>query len=532
MAKPNIAKLDLATLGAIPSGIWTLGFVSLLMDVSSEMIHALLPIYLVTVLGTSTLVVGIIEGIAEATASITKLFSGALSDWLGKRKLLAAIGYGLAAFTKPVFPLATGVSWLIAARFIDRVGKGIRGAPRDALVADISPVELRGASFGLRQALDTIGAFTGPLLAIVLMWLLANDIKAVFWFAVVPAFLSMFLIIFGVAEPERPVDLRPIRFPLRASEIRRLGSPYWFVIAIATMFTMARFSEAFLILRAQSVGLAIALVPAVLVVMNVFYALAAYPAGVLSDNGDRTKVLAIGVLLLVAADLILGQARFLEGAPDPFLGTGPRAGTVVSQVIEVRSIEDPGDALLGGELLHPFEQFRLAVIAAVRGVLPVGWIVELPGLDDPDHIPDLALFVFVMSKKGLLFLDGLFIQRMPDLPLDLDRDRLLHLLADHLPDFRRFSLECVVLFHVPAHPFQALAFRRISCRIVSILAMSFLIVLSLAKFSSWPSSCWKRSLNSWSLSSACLRISSSASISRISLVFIGVPYYLVTRTAS
>jgi MFS family permease len=313
MSKPINARLDLATLRAIPLGIWTLGFVSLLMDISSEMIHALLPVYLVTVLGTSTLTVGIIEGIAEAAASITKVFSGALSDWLGKRKLLAAIGYGLAAFTKPIFPLATGVGWLTAARFIDRIGKGIRGAPRDALVADISPSGLRGASFGLRQSLDTVGAFIGPLLAIVLMWLLADDIKAVFWFAVIPAFLAMFLIIYGVSEPDRPAELREVRFPLHAAEIKRLSAPYWIVVAIAVVFTLARFSEAFLILRAQSVGLAMALVPAVLVVMNVFYALAAYPAGVLSDNGGRTKVLVIGLVLLVAADLVLALTPGIIG---------------------------------------------------------------------------------------------------------------------------------------------------------------------------------------------------------------------------
>jgi MFS family permease len=241
------------------------------------------------------------------------VFSGALSDWLGKRKLLAAIGYGLAAFTKPIFPLATGVGWLIAARFIDRIGKGIRGAPRDALIADIAPTELRGASFGLRQSLDTVGAFIGPLLAIALMWLLANDIRAVFWFAVIPAFLAMFLIIFGVSEPDRPAEMRDVRFPLHANELKRLGSPYWCVVAIAGVFTLARFSEAFLILRAQSAGLAMALVPAVLVVMNVFYALAAYPAGVLSDNGNRTKVLMIGLLLLVTADLVLALAPGIIG---------------------------------------------------------------------------------------------------------------------------------------------------------------------------------------------------------------------------
>lgn len=313
MSKPISARLDRATLRAIPLGIWALGLVSLLMDISSEMILALLPVYLVTVLGTSTLTVGIIEGIAEATASITKVFSGALSDWLGKRKLLVAIGYGLAAFTKPIFPLASSVGWLVAARFIDRVGKGIRGAPRDALIADLSPPELRGASFGLRQSLDTVGAFVGPLLAIALMWLLTNDIRAVFWFAVIPAFLAMFLIIYGVSEPDRPREKREVRFPLRVAELKRLGPSYWSVVAIAAVFTLARFSEAFLILRAQSVGLAVTLVPAVLVVMNMFYALAAYPAGVVSDNGDRTHVLIGAVVLLLVADLMLALMPGITG---------------------------------------------------------------------------------------------------------------------------------------------------------------------------------------------------------------------------
>ena len=292
----------------IPGGIWALGFVSLLMDVSSEMIHALLPIYLVTVLGTSTLTVGIIEGIAEATAAITKIFSGALSDRLGKRKLLAAAGYSLAALTKPVFPLASSVGWLVAARFIDRIGKGIRGAPRDALIADLAPQRLRGASFGLRQSLDTVGAFLGPLLAILLMWLTANDYVAVFWFAVVPAFLSAALIIFVVKEPERPKELPAVKSPLSLRELGRLGRTFWLVVAVATVFTLARFSEAFLLLRAQSIGVPVALVPAVLVVMNVAYALAAYPAGILSDKIDRITVLTIGVALLIVADLTLGLA--------------------------------------------------------------------------------------------------------------------------------------------------------------------------------------------------------------------------------
>jgi MFS family permease len=297
----------------IPAGVWALGFVSMLMDVSSEMIHALLPVYLVTVLGTSMVTVGFIEGIAEATASITKIFSGALSDWLGKRKVLAVIGYGLAALTKPVFPLAPSVGWLVGARFLDRVGKGIRGAPRDALVADIAPAELRGASFGLRQSLDTTGAFLGPLLAIVLMWWTANHFTAVFWVAVIPAFLALALIIFAVHEPARSAELRTVRNPISLAEIKCLGAPYWWVVGIATVFTLARFSEAFLILRAQNVGVPIMLVPAVFVVMNVVYAIAAYPAGAASDRMSRTTLLIFGLALLIAADLALALLPSIAG---------------------------------------------------------------------------------------------------------------------------------------------------------------------------------------------------------------------------
>jgi MFS family permease len=305
--------MGIRTVLLIPRGIWALGFVSLLMDLSSEMIHALLPVYLITVLGTSALTVGIIEGIAEATASITKVFSGALSDRLGKRKFLAAFGYGLAAFTKPIFPLASSVGWLIAARFIDRIGKGIRGAPRDALVADISPTHLRGASFGLRQSLDTIGAFLGPLLAIALMWLTADHFSAVFWIAVIPAFLSLGLILVVVQEPERKEGLRRVRMPLSRSELGRLGATYWWVVAVAAVFTLARFSEAFLVLRAQSIGLPLMLVPVVLVIMNIAYAGSAYPVGALSDRMDRVTILILGLLLLLMADLVLAFVPGLIG---------------------------------------------------------------------------------------------------------------------------------------------------------------------------------------------------------------------------
>src|SRR5216683_5635554 len=289
----------------IPGSVWALGLVSLFMDLSSEMIHALLPLYLVTVLGASTLTVGFIEGVAEATASITKVFSGALSDYLGKRKLLAAIGYGLAAFTKPIFPLATTVSWVVAARFIDRIGKGIRGAPRDALVADLTPADLRGTAFGLRQSLDTAGAVLGPLMAIVFMAALANNFTAVFWIAVVPAFVSLAIIVFGVCEPERPPDTRAVRAPFSRSELARLDAAYWVLVGVSAIFTLARFSEAFLLLRAQSVGLALTVVPVVMVVMNIVYTFSAWPAGALSDSFGRYGVLTAGFALLVLADLVL-----------------------------------------------------------------------------------------------------------------------------------------------------------------------------------------------------------------------------------
>jgi MFS family permease len=311
---PNLGWLT--TLKSIPRGVWTLGLVSLFMDISSEMIHALLPLYLVTVLGTSALTVGLIEGIAEATAMLSKIFSGALSDWLGRRKLLAAIGYGLAAFSKPLFPLAAGVGWIVAARFVDRVGKGIRGAPRDALIADLTPEHVRGASFGLRQSLDTVGAFVGPLLAIALMVLTADSFVAVFWIAVVPAFISFALIAYGVEEPARQRS-KDSEHRLRISDYARFGLAYWAVVAVATVLTLARFSEAFLVLKAQHVGLPIALVPGVMVVMNIAYALSAYPAGALSDSIGRGRVIAAGLLALIVADVMLAL-----GGTTVWLGMG------------------------------------------------------------------------------------------------------------------------------------------------------------------------------------------------------------------
>jgi MFS family permease len=347
----------------IPKGVWALGFVSMLMDISSEMIHALLPVYLVTVLGTSMVTVGFIEGIAEATASITKIFSGALSDWLGKRKLLAAIGYGLAAFTKPVFPLAPTVDWLVAARFVDRVGKGIRGAPRDALVADISPVGLRGASFGLRQSLDTVGAFVGPMLGIALMWLTSDNFKTVFWVAVIPGFLALALILFAVHEPERRADSHTPNNPLSLSAIRRLGPVYWLVVAVGVVFTLARFSEAFLILRAQNIGLSAMWVPAVLVLMNVIYALSAYPAGVLADRINRKGLLVTGLLFLAGADLSLAFMPNLGGIALGVILWGLHMG--FTQGLFATLVADASPAALRGTAYGYFNLLTgLAMLAA------------------------------------------------------------------------------------------------------------------------------------------------------------------------
>ena len=288
----------------LPASIWALGCVSLLMDVSSEMIHSLLPVFLVTSLGVSMLAVGLIEGAAEATALVLKVFSGVLSDWWGRRKPLAVLGYGLGALSKPLFAIAPTVGWVVTARLIDRVGKGIRGAPRDALVADLAPPGMRGAAFGLRQSLDTVGAFLGPLLAMGLMLLWANDFRAVFWVAVIPAALCVALLLVGVQEPARAASTVRTN-PIRRENLRRLGGAYWWVVALGAVFTLARFSEAFLVLRVQQGGLPLAWTPLVLVLMNVVFALGAYPLGKLADSTRHTTLLAWGLVVLIAADALL-----------------------------------------------------------------------------------------------------------------------------------------------------------------------------------------------------------------------------------
>jgi MFS family permease len=292
---------------AIPRTVWVLGFVSLLMDISSEMIHSLLPLYLTVGLGASALAVGVIEGVAESTALAVRVFSGTLSDALGHRKWVAAAGYGLGALSKPLFALAAGPWLVFAARFIDRIGKGIRGAPRDALIADVTPPASRGAAFGLRQSLDTVGAFAGPLLAMALMLAWANDFRAVFWVAVIPGALSFLLLAVAVREPPREARETP-RVPLSWRAARGLGGSFWWTTAAGATLTLARFSEAFLVLRAQDLGVAIALVPLAMVGMNAVFALVAYPAGRLADRLGTRGLLTIGTAVLVAADVALALA--------------------------------------------------------------------------------------------------------------------------------------------------------------------------------------------------------------------------------
>ena len=300
-----------ASAARIPTTVWVLGFVSMLMDISSEMIHSLLPLFMTVALGASATAVGIVEGIAESTALIVKVFSGVMSDRIGKRKFLVMAGYSLGAATKPVFALASGLGWVLAARFIDRIGKGIRGAPRDALIADVTHPSLRGAAFGLRQSLDTVGAFAGPLLAMGLMLLWANDFRAVFWIAVIPGALAVVLLASGVREPERPVPSKHAEFPVSRAAMARMPAAYWWVVGAGAVLTLARFSEAFLVLRAQQAGLALALAPLVMVLMNIVYSVLAYPFGKLADRMSHRALLAAGIVPLIAADLMLAQGGHL-----------------------------------------------------------------------------------------------------------------------------------------------------------------------------------------------------------------------------
>jgi MFS family permease len=338
----------------LPRSVVALGFVSLAMDLSSEIVHSLLPLFMVGTLGLSVAAVGLIDGISEATASITKVFSGWLSDRLGRRKPLILLGYALAALSKPLFPLATGALPVLAARFADRIGKGIRGAPRDALIADVTAPGIRGRAFGLRQSMDTAGAFAGPLLAIGLMLLLADDIRTIFWIAVVPAAAAVMIVLFAVEEPA-PLPGAPARTPVRLADLKGLDRSYWAVVAIGLLFTLARFSEAFLILKASDEGLPLWLAPAVLVVMNLVYSASAYPAGIASDRIGARGLLLASLAVLAAADLLLALVPGLTAAFAAIALWGLHMG--LSQGLLSRLVADRSPAPLRGSA---FGLFNLA----------------------------------------------------------------------------------------------------------------------------------------------------------------------------
>jgi len=368
---------SLSALARIPRGVWALGFVSLCMDLSSELVHALLPLYMMLGLGASTLTIGIVEGIAEATALVVKVFSGVISDFFGRRKPLVLLGYGLAAFTKIVFPLAPTLGWIVTARFADRIGKGIRGAPRDALIADLSPPDVRGASFGLRQALDTVGGVGGPLLAIGAMTYFASDFQSAFWVAVIPAFLAVALLVVGVEEPGRKPEPGAADGArrLRLADAKRLGRDFGIVVGIAAILTLARFSEAFLVLRAQNVGLPPAMAPWVMVVMSIVYAAVSYPAGSAADRGRGPRLLSAGLLALVAADVVLanaaGGAAVFAGAALWGMHMGLTQGLLAALVAATAPVDMRGTA---------FGVFNLVCgVALLAASVLAGWLWDTFG---------------------------------------------------------------------------------------------------------------------------------------------------------
>jgi MFS family permease len=382
----------------IPRTIWALGFVSLFMDLSSELIHSLLPVFLVTTLGASALTVGVIEGVAESTSMLVKIFSGAISDFIGRRKGLLLLGYGLAALTKPLFPLAQSVEVVFTARLLDRIGKGIRGAPRDALVADVSPPEIRGACFGLRQSMDTAGAVLGPALAILLMLLLA-DIQLVLWVAVIPAAIAVALIVTGVKEPVHASGEHKFRSPIHWSVLHDFSSGYWWVVVVGGVFTLARFSEAFLVLRAQQMGLPVTWVPLVMVVMALFYTLSAYPAGWLSDRISRTKLLCVGMGLLVLADLALAQSSSVITMMLGVALWGLHMG--FSQGILASLVADKAPGKLKGTAFGIFNLVS-GVCMLIASVL-AGWLWQSIGSDSTfltgALLATTALFLLLFKKQ-------------------------------------------------------------------------------------------------------------------------------------
>ena len=360
----------------IPRTVWVLGLVSMFMDVSSEMIHALLPLFLTVTLGASVAMVGVIDGMAESTASIAKVFSGYVSDRIGRRKPLILLGYGLGALSKPLFVLAGSAGLVFGARFVDRIGKGLRGAPRDALVADVTPLAIRGRAFGLRQSLDTVGAFAGPLAAIGLMALLHNNMRAVFAFAIIPGAIAVLLVIFGIEARGAPAAASAPRVPLRLADLRGLDRAFWGVVGIGVLFTMARFSEAFLVLKANADGLPLALAPLVLVVMNLVYSLGAYPAGALSDAGGAKRPMLLGLASLIAADACLAYGHGLAAT---FAGIAMwGAHMALTQGVLAQLVAEKAPAALRGSAFGAFNLATGLTMLAASVLAGALWDVAGP----------------------------------------------------------------------------------------------------------------------------------------------------------
>lgn len=303
----TISTTSLAVSPRVPALVWVLGRVSLLTDISSEMILAVLPVYLGTVMGVSMATIGLIEGIAEATAAVMRVFAGAIGDRLGRYKAIVVFGYGLSALSKIVFPFAGSPAPIFAARIIDRVGKGLRTSPRDAMIARATHPSILGRAFGIRQSLDTLGAVFGPLLAIVILGVTHNDFQLLFWIAVAPGVLAVIVLTRAAEEPNGGAT--PLqRIPLTRADLARLGFAFWWIAAGAAFLTFGRGAKAFLVLRTEDVGVPLWLVPIAFVIMNTVYAATAYPVGGLSDRIDRRRLLAAGIVVLILSDVVLAMA--------------------------------------------------------------------------------------------------------------------------------------------------------------------------------------------------------------------------------
>ena len=357
----------------LPRNVWTLGFVSLFMDLSSEVYHALLPAFITIVLGLPATALGAIDGVAEATANFAKLFSGRLSDRSLRRKPWIMVGYGLAALSKPLFPLATNAPLVLLARFADRIGKGIRGSPRDAMIADETPPEIRGRAFGLRQALDTAGALLAPLLAIGLMALLASNIRAVFWIAAIPAVISFLLAWLVLREPEQ--HLAPMKKAPLFGGFRQLDKETKRLLQVGFLFTLARFSEAFLILKGIDVGLSEAMSPLTLAIFNLAYVALAYPAGSLSDRMSPRSILLAGMGVLILGNVVLAETSSFAGL---VIGTALwGAHMALTQGIFSRMIADSAPEELRATSFGAF--YFVTGIAGLLASLGAGWLWDRQG---------------------------------------------------------------------------------------------------------------------------------------------------------